>query len=164
VSIDEQHVAFPKLRGAPAYARPPVPVPVTPRPLDPDELPLLAEQTPEERALMEALLGRNGQAWPGRSPGTAPGPVPTQSGSASSTQLAAAVPGAVRAVPGEAVPREPVPGAAVPGAVVPGAWVPPRPLPLGGTTTPAGESVATRSSSGERPLTIGGLLQRLRRR
>jgi hypothetical protein len=51
VSVDEtQHVAFPKLFGAPAYARPPAPADGTERPFDPDDLPLVAELTPEERA------------------------------------------------------------------------------------------------------------------
>jgi len=159
VSIDEQHVAFPKLRGVPAYARPPVPVPATPRPLDPDELPLLAEQTPEERALMEALLGRNGQAWLGRSPVVPSTPALVQEGSASSARPVATAPGAARTAPGEAVPGE-----AVPGEAVPGAWVPPRLSGLGDTTTQAGEPVATRSSLARRPFTIGGFLQRLRRR
>ena len=40
MSIDEHHVALPKLYGAPAYARPPAPVAVTERPFDPDQLPL----------------------------------------------------------------------------------------------------------------------------
>jgi hypothetical protein len=49
VSIEERHVALPKLYGAPAYARPPAPVAVSPRPFDPDELPLEVFQTEEER-------------------------------------------------------------------------------------------------------------------
>ena len=40
MSIDEHHVALPKLYGAPAYARPPAPVAETARPFDPDQLPL----------------------------------------------------------------------------------------------------------------------------
>ncbi len=48
MSIDEQHVALPKLYGAPAYARPPITVAVTPRPFDPDELPLEALRTDED--------------------------------------------------------------------------------------------------------------------
>jgi hypothetical protein len=53
---DQQHVALPKLYGAPAYARPPV-VPVKPveRPFDPDELPIEAVQTDEERELARQL-------------------------------------------------------------------------------------------------------------
>ena len=55
MSIDEQHVALPKLYGAPAYARPPVPVETVARPFDPDELPIEADQTEEEREFAEAL-------------------------------------------------------------------------------------------------------------
>lgn len=41
---DQRHVALPKLYGAPAYARPPVvPVNPVPRPIDPDDLPLVAQ-------------------------------------------------------------------------------------------------------------------------
>jgi hypothetical protein len=57
VSVDEQYLAFPKLYKAPAYARPPAPVDPSDRPFDPDEMPLLAEQTPEERAPMRRLPG-----------------------------------------------------------------------------------------------------------
>lgn len=56
MSVDEQHIAFPKLYKAPAYARPPAPVDPADRPFDPDELPLLAEQIPEERALSKSAL------------------------------------------------------------------------------------------------------------
>jgi len=49
VSIDERPVALPKLYGAPAYARPPIKVQPTPRPFDPDQLPLRAHQTEDER-------------------------------------------------------------------------------------------------------------------
>jgi hypothetical protein len=55
VTVEEQYFAFPKLMGAPAYARPPVAVEPADRPFDPDELPILAEQTPEERGLLGAL-------------------------------------------------------------------------------------------------------------
>jgi hypothetical protein len=55
VSVDELHVAFPKLFGAPAYARPPAPVAESERPVDRDDLPLVAELTPEERALLAAI-------------------------------------------------------------------------------------------------------------
>lgn len=53
---DHVHVALPTLYGAPAYARPPV-VPAQPaeRPFDPDELPLEAVQTDEERELARQL-------------------------------------------------------------------------------------------------------------
>jgi hypothetical protein len=59
LAIDEQqHVALPKLYGGPAYARPPRPVDETPRPLDPDDLPIAAFQTDEERRLAESLPAR----------------------------------------------------------------------------------------------------------
>jgi hypothetical protein len=48
--------ALPSLRGAPAYSRPPRPVSVAERPLDPDDLPLATLQTDEERRLADALL------------------------------------------------------------------------------------------------------------
>jgi hypothetical protein len=55
VAIDEQHVALPKLYGAPAYARPARPVLEADRPFDPDDLPIEVEQTPEERYLATIL-------------------------------------------------------------------------------------------------------------
>jgi hypothetical protein len=56
VAIDEQqHVALPKLFGAPAYARPVAPVEIAPRPIDPDDLPIEAFRTDEEQELAEAL-------------------------------------------------------------------------------------------------------------
>lgn len=58
MSIDEQHVALPNLYGAPAYARPPGPTPARDRPFDPDELPLEAHQTEEEREFTSALPAR----------------------------------------------------------------------------------------------------------
>jgi hypothetical protein len=60
VSIDEQHVALPKLYGAPAYARPPAPVAVTPRPFDPDDLPIVAHQSEDE---LEAAASINARAY-----------------------------------------------------------------------------------------------------
>ena len=59
MAIDEQHVALPKLYGAPAYARPTPIVDETPRPFDPDDLPIEAVQTPEERELAESLPARS---------------------------------------------------------------------------------------------------------
>lgn len=50
------HVALPRLVGGPAYARPPLRITPTVMPLDPDDLPIAVEQTPEERAIAEALL------------------------------------------------------------------------------------------------------------
>ena len=72
VATDEQHIALPQLYGAPAYARPPLAVAGAERPFDPDELPIAAHQTDEERAFTTTLparayapggvrLGRNGQ-------------------------------------------------------------------------------------------------------
>jgi len=55
VAIDEQHVALPKLYGAPAYARPPRPAEDVARPFDPDDLPIEAVQTEEERELVASL-------------------------------------------------------------------------------------------------------------
>jgi len=55
LSIEEQHVALPKLYGAPAYARPPRPVETVARPIDPDDLPIAAQQTDQERQLAEML-------------------------------------------------------------------------------------------------------------
>ena len=55
MAIDEQHVALPKLYGAPAYARPPRLAVEAQRPLDPDDLPIEAVMTDEERELAAAL-------------------------------------------------------------------------------------------------------------
>ncbi len=58
MSIDEPNVALPSLYGAPAYARPPGPVPAKDRPFDPDELPLEVHQTDEEREFTATLPPR----------------------------------------------------------------------------------------------------------
>ena len=64
--MDEQYVALPKLYGAPAYARPVAPVAVAERPFDPDDLPIEAIQTDEERKIAASLPAH---AWaPGGSP------------------------------------------------------------------------------------------------
>jgi hypothetical protein len=61
VSIDEtQHVAMPKLYGAPAYARPPHYADDIDRPFDPDELPIEADRTDEEHEFVSTLPPR---AW-----------------------------------------------------------------------------------------------------
>ena len=60
MSIDEQHVALPKLYGAPAYARPPGRVATAPRPFDPDDLPIDAYMTDDEREFASELPAR---AW-----------------------------------------------------------------------------------------------------
>jgi hypothetical protein len=62
MALDDEHVAHPRLYGAPAYARPPSVVQPAPLPLDPDDLPIAAAQTPEERRLTEILLGRPSQS------------------------------------------------------------------------------------------------------
>ena len=68
MAIDEQHVALPKLYGAPAYARPPRVAADTPRPFDPDDLPIEAVRTDEERDLLSTgpddAQGGNGGARP----------------------------------------------------------------------------------------------------
>lgn len=51
----DPYFAFPKLYGAPAYARPPRVVPESERPFDPDDLPIAAEMTDEERAVASRL-------------------------------------------------------------------------------------------------------------
>ena len=55
MAIDEQHVALPKLYGAPAYARPTALVETAERPFDPDDLPIEAVMTDEERRMAESL-------------------------------------------------------------------------------------------------------------
>ncbi len=46
------YMPMPHLMGAPAYARPPRIVTETPRPLDPDDLPIEAMRSPEDEALL----------------------------------------------------------------------------------------------------------------
>ena len=55
MALDEQHIALPKLYGAPAYARPAPVADQSPRPFDPDDLPIEAAQTPEEREIAANL-------------------------------------------------------------------------------------------------------------
>ena len=55
MAIEEQHVALPQLYGAPAYARPLRIVPPSERPFDPDDLPIAAVMTDDERVLAEAM-------------------------------------------------------------------------------------------------------------
>ena len=65
MSIDEQqHVALPKLYGAPAYARPLPIVDATPRPFDPDELP--------DRGGHDRRGARHRRRMPARAYGTGP--------------------------------------------------------------------------------------------
>ena len=56
--VDDQHVALPKLFGAPAYARPAPTVDPSPRPFDRDELPIEAAMTDEERDIAESMPAR----------------------------------------------------------------------------------------------------------
>jgi hypothetical protein len=49
-------MAMPQLMGAPAYARPPRLVVESPRPLDPDDLPIQALRSPEEEALLAGVF------------------------------------------------------------------------------------------------------------
>jgi hypothetical protein len=53
--MEEQHIALPKLYGAPAYARPAPVAAVVPRPFDPDDLPIEAVMTDEEREIAASL-------------------------------------------------------------------------------------------------------------
>jgi hypothetical protein len=53
----DPYYSLPALYGAPAYARAPKAVPDSERPLDPDDLPIAAHQTDEERALFESIRG-----------------------------------------------------------------------------------------------------------
>jgi hypothetical protein len=55
VPIENQHVAMPRLYGAPPTNRPPLAVKEAPRPFDLDELPIAAELTDDERELIEKL-------------------------------------------------------------------------------------------------------------
>lgn len=59
MAIDERHVALPTLYGAPAYARPVLKVEERARPFDPDDLPIEAVMTPEERHLAASLPARS---------------------------------------------------------------------------------------------------------
>lgn len=58
VSLDDQHIALPKLYGAPAYARPAPATTGAERPYDPDELPIEAHQNDEDREFSSTLPAR----------------------------------------------------------------------------------------------------------
>jgi hypothetical protein len=64
--------ALPKLYGAPAYARPAVAVAHTPRPVDPDDLPLVAQMTEDDMEILATVEDTGG-----RVPGTRPWQVAT---------------------------------------------------------------------------------------
>ncbi len=68
MATDEQHIALPKLYGAPAYARPPSGPTGEARPFDPDELPLEALQTDEDRGFAATIPAR-AYAQAGADPG-----------------------------------------------------------------------------------------------
>lgn len=55
MSVDEQPISLPALYGAPAYARPPAPVAPTPRPFDPDRLPLEVFRTEDDDDFLVAV-------------------------------------------------------------------------------------------------------------
>jgi hypothetical protein len=57
VSSEENHVALPKLYGAPAYARPPRTIEEIERPVDPDDLPLEQVRTAEEHEFASRIVG-----------------------------------------------------------------------------------------------------------
>jgi hypothetical protein len=63
--MDEQllHIALPKLYGAPAYARPAIQVERTPRPVNPDDLPIAAFMTDEDMEIL-ALVASMGDRVP----------------------------------------------------------------------------------------------------
>ena len=76
MAIDEQHVALPKLYGAPAYARPPRLAADTPRPFDPDDLPIEAVRTDEERDLLSTgPADAQGGEWRRARPSFGPRPL-----------------------------------------------------------------------------------------
>ena len=61
-------MAMPQLIGAPAYARPPRIVAESPRPLDPDDLPIEAMRGPEDEALLSATYQAPVEAEPTLTP------------------------------------------------------------------------------------------------
>ena len=66
---DRAHVALPKLYGAPAYGRPPrVAVAPGDKPFDPDELPIEAHRTDEDKELARELAAK---PWSGTATGEA---------------------------------------------------------------------------------------------
>ena len=63
--MDEQyvHIALPRLYGAPAYARPAIQMFQTPRPVNPDDLPIVALMTDEDMEIL-ALVPAMGDRVP----------------------------------------------------------------------------------------------------
>ena len=83
MAIDEQHVALPKLYGAPAYARPATLAEAAiDKPFDPDDLPIEAFQTPEERYLAATVPARSYAPGGGHATGQAAALPATPSGQA----------------------------------------------------------------------------------
>src|SRR5512135_3117420 len=72
---DRGHSALQKLYGAPAYSRPPTPATTgANRPLSPDDLPIEAERTEEDLAILhEAIASVGSPATTGSSAGAAAG-------------------------------------------------------------------------------------------
>lgn len=98
MSVDEQHIAMPKLYGAPAYGRPPIPVEMAARPFDPDELPIEAAMTEDEREFSASLPAR----------AYAPGGVDLGSGARSQTTTSTGLRPrsfSMRGIAGRIVPR-----------------------------------------------------------
>lgn len=82
----DPYFALPKLYGGPAYARPPKVVPQSERPFDPDDMPIAAAMTEDERACA-GLLSASG---PYRSSGNgADGAALVAGGAAGATRGAA---------------------------------------------------------------------------
>lgn len=84
----DPYFALPKLYGAPAYARAPKAVPDSDRPFDPDDLPIVAEQTEDERAIARMLPASGSYRSNGNGlqpPGTPHGSPVEASGPAGST-------------------------------------------------------------------------------
>ncbi len=59
----EPNVALPGLYGAPAYARPPKPVSDSVRPFDPDDLPIEAYRSEEEREILAGWGAPGGASY-----------------------------------------------------------------------------------------------------
>jgi hypothetical protein len=100
----DPYYALPKLRGGPAYARPPRVAPESERPFDPDDLPIAAEQTADEGTFTGILFASGsyrsiGSDWQlaAVTPATSTHPAPAASASAASGPAASAPgPGASR--------------------------------------------------------------------
>ncbi len=87
VADPDPYFALPKLYGAPAYSRAPKAVPDSERPFDPDDMPIAAEQTEDERAFagMPPASGSYGSNGNGLEPSDNPlGPAVDADGAASS--------------------------------------------------------------------------------